>query len=91
MRSRAGTHPVRGKGASHPEQGSIRDEPLSSYREGEPVEVLVRRRGCRYDIDDQGTAVHKAGSPRGWLPVAERVVAEGSLAVYQALLELDDE
>jgi hypothetical protein len=90
------------------------------YTEGRPVEVRIRRRQHRYDIDDDGRAVRFAGKPRGWLPVAERVVeefslnvnrrgvvlvgtvypdwvdplasriAEASLAVYEALLELDE-
>lgn len=52
-----------------------------AYREGEPVEVFVRKRGRRYDISDRGAAVEKAGLPPGWLEVAERVVAEDWLNV----------
>jgi hypothetical protein len=51
------------------------------YLPGEPVSVLVRRRGRRYDIGDDGAAVRLAGSPRGWLRVAERLVAEDALNV----------
>jgi hypothetical protein len=39
------------------------------------VEVNVRKRGHRYDIDDQGTAVSAAGRPPGWFRIAEDVVA----------------
>jgi hypothetical protein len=90
------------------------------YTEGRPVEVRIRKRQYRYDIDDDGAAVRLAGKPPGWLPVAERVVeefslnvnrrgvvfvgtvyadwveplasriGEASLAVYEALLELDE-
>lgn len=39
------------------------------------LDVRVRRRGRRYDIDDMGAAVALAGRPPGWLEVAEREVA----------------
>lgn len=51
------------------------------YLPGDPVYVHVRRRGGRYDIGDDGAAVRKAGSPWGWLEVAERVVEEDALNV----------
>lgn len=51
------------------------------YLPGEPVSVLVRRRGGRYAIGDGGAAVRKAGSPGGWLEVAERLVEEDALNV----------
>jgi hypothetical protein len=90
------------------------------YTEGRPVEVRIRKRQHRFDIDDDGRAVRLAGKPPGWLPVAERVVeefslnvnrrgvvfvgtvypdwvdrlasriGEASLAVYEALLELEE-
>ena len=90
-----------------------------SYGAAGPVQVLVRKRGRRYDIQDRGVAVRAAGRPPGWLAVSERVVAadgmnvnragvvfvpavegrditrlamrlaETSLAVHHALLELD--
>jgi hypothetical protein len=86
------------------------------------VYVLVRRRPGWHHFTDGARAVELAGKPRGWLPVAERVVrevglnvnrrgvisvsspdwrpqewidwlqervADTSLAVYEALLELD--
>jgi len=44
------------------------------YAPGEPVRVLVRRRGGRYLISDEGRAVALAGRPSRWLEVAKRVV-----------------
>lgn len=46
-----------------------------NYRAGEPVLVQVRRRGHRYDISDDGTAVALAGKPDDWLHETERLVA----------------
>lgn len=51
------------------------------YVPGEPVEVLARRRGRRWDFGDGGRAVRLAGAPAGWLAVAERVVAEEGMNV----------
>jgi hypothetical protein len=43
--------------------------------------IHVRKRGIRYDLDDEGAAVARAramGAPREWLAIAEDVVdAEG--------------
>lgn len=47
-----------------------------SFVPGEPVRILVRKRGRRYDLDDRGRATELAGRPSGWLQVARRVVAE---------------
>jgi sugar lactone lactonase YvrE len=52
-----------------------------AYLPGEPVTVLVRHRGIRYDIGDGGRAVAIAGRPPGWRTVAERVVAEDGFNV----------
>ena len=44
----------------------------------------MRKRGRRYDIDDDGAAVAKAraaGTTRRWLELAGRVVAEEALNV----------
>jgi hypothetical protein len=41
----------------------------------EPVPVIVRKRGSRYDISDRGAAVRKA-DVAGWRETAERTVAE---------------
>ena len=46
-----------------------------SYGSGDPVVIHVRRRGRRYDLSDNGAGVDRAGKRRGWLEVAERVVA----------------
>jgi hypothetical protein len=55
--------------------GAIRLSSGLSYREGNPVMIEVRKRGHRYDLSDEGAAVQQA-RVRGWLPVAEAVVAE---------------
>ena len=48
-----------------------------TYGDGEPVRIRVRKRGHRYDIDDDGAAWSKAGATgRTALEAAERVVAE---------------
>jgi len=46
------------------------------YADGDPVEIRVRQRGRRIDVDDAGATVLKAGKPRGWFEVAQEVVAE---------------
>ena len=43
------------------------------YAPSEPVEVVVRKRGWRFDVSDAGTAVELAGRPHGWATVAGRV------------------
>ena len=87
-----------------------------SYAPDEPVEVVVRKRGWRFDVSDAGAAIELAGRPSGWRPVAEQIVdahalnvnrsgvvfvqsneerlerliarvADGSVAVYQELLD----
>ena len=55
-----------------------------SYAPGDPVRVRVRKRGNRYDIDDAGAAVAKAGKPRRWLEAAQRVVDEDWLNINRA-------
>jgi photosystem II stability/assembly factor-like uncharacterized protein len=48
-----------------------------TYGDGEPVRIRVRKRGHRYDIDDDGAAWSRAdASGRAALEAAERVVAE---------------
>lgn len=54
------------------------------YREGEPVRIRERRREHWVELDDEGRAVELAGRPAGWLPVAERVVAEEGMNVNRA-------
>jgi hypothetical protein len=46
------------------------------YADGEPVEIRVRQRGRRIDVDDAGVTVRRAGRPRGWFETAQAVVAE---------------
>jgi hypothetical protein len=50
-----------------------------AYRHDEPVEVVVRKRGWRYDISDGAHAVDAAGRPHGWREVAQRVVDDHAL------------
>jgi hypothetical protein len=47
-----------------------------AYRDGEPVQVLVRRRGRRID-----RAVELAGRPTRWLEVAQAVAERDGLNV----------
>ena len=54
------------------------------YWSDEPVRAHIRKRGHRYDLDDSGQAVALAGRPRGWLAVAEEIVAETGLNVNRA-------
>lgn len=55
-----------------------------SYAPDEPVEVVVRKRGWRFDISDGGRAVELAGRPSGWLAVAEQVVDAHALNVNRS-------
>jgi hypothetical protein len=51
-------------------------EPGPLYADGEPVRVRIRRRGRRYDIDDNGEAWRRARvSGNEALAAVERVVA----------------
>jgi hypothetical protein len=51
-------------------------EPGPLYVDGEPVRIRIRKRGHRYDIDDNGEAWRRAAaSGREALAAAERVVA----------------
>jgi hypothetical protein len=52
-------------------------EPGPAYGDGEPVRIRIRRRGHRYDLDDDGAAWAKAGaSGRAALEAAEQVVVQ---------------
>lgn len=51
------------------------------YAPDEPVEIVVRRRGWRFDISDGGRAVELAGRASGWLDTAEQVVDTYALNV----------
>jgi hypothetical protein len=63
------------------ESGEIRLDTGLSFDGRRSVEVNVRKRGRRYDIGDQGSAVSAAGTPPGWLEPAERIVAGVGLNV----------
>ena len=52
-----------------------------TYRQDEPADVVVRKRGWRFDISDGGRAVELAGRPTSWAEVAERVVTAHDLNV----------
>jgi hypothetical protein len=54
------------------------------YRDGEPVDVRVRRREQWVELDDDGRAVELAGRPPGWLELAEQVVAQEGMNVNRA-------
>ena len=53
------------------ERGEIAVDSGLVYGDGEPVEVLVRKRLHRYVLSDQRRAVEKAGQPPGWREAAE--------------------
>jgi hypothetical protein len=44
------------------------------YAPDEPVEIVVRKRGLRFDISDGARAVELARRPDGWQDVADQVV-----------------
>jgi hypothetical protein len=67
-------HALETAAAAWGETGAIRLPSGLEYRDGEPVVIVIRKRGHRYDLSDEGAAVRKART-RGWLPVAEDVVA----------------
>ena len=46
------------------------------YMPAEPVEVVVRKRGWRFDLSDGGRAVELAGRSRGWRDIAERIAVD---------------
>jgi hypothetical protein len=51
---------------------------------GEPTRIFIRKRGRNYDLDDRGRATELARKPTGWLPIAQRVVAEEGFNVNRA-------
>jgi hypothetical protein len=58
--------------------------PGPAYVPGEPVRVRIRHRDHRYDIDDRGEAVRRAGRPPGWLAAARAAVKRDALNVNRA-------
>lgn len=65
------------------ETGEIELDSGLDYGDGEVVRVLVRKRGNRYDIDDGGRAVEKAGGSgrRDWYEVAKQVAEQDALNI----------
>lgn len=55
-----------------------------AYPDGEPVAVVVKRREHRYDLDDGGGAIARAGRPPGWEEAAERAVRRSGMNVSRA-------
>ena len=51
------------------------------YGPDRTVDVVVRKRGWRFDVSDAGRAVELAGQPNDWQEVAERVVDEYAINV----------
>jgi hypothetical protein len=47
-----------------------------TYGASGQADVVVRKRGWRFDVSDSGRAVELAGRPKGWRSVAEDVVDE---------------
>ena len=70
--------------ASWGDTGSVTLDSGRRFPDGEPLLVRIRKREVRYDIDDDGIAVRKAGKPSGWRDVAERVVEEDGLNINRA-------
>ncbi|HXV56863.1 MAG TPA: hypothetical protein VD704_03265 [Gaiellaceae bacterium] len=70
--------------ASCGEKGETSLDTGLEYRPGEPVLVVARRRGRRWDFGDAGRAVELSGSPPGWLEAAGSVVAEEGMNVNRA-------
>lgn len=59
-------------------------EPGPEYLPGRPVQIRVRHREHRYDIDDRGAAVALAGRPPGWRHAATRTVAAAGWHINRA-------
>jgi hypothetical protein len=55
-----------------------------TYGASGPAEVVVRKRGWRFDLSDGGRAVELAGRPKNWRSVAENVVDEYRLNVNRS-------
>lgn len=70
------------------ERGEIVVDSGLAYGDGERVEILVRKRLHRYDLDDRGRAVEKAGRRPGWHEIAQRagepmnVARNGEVCVF---------
>jgi hypothetical protein len=51
------------------------------YGPDQPVDVVVRKRGWRFDVSDGGRAVELAERPNDWQRIAVRVVDEYAINV----------
>jgi hypothetical protein len=61
-------------GLDRVERGEVVVDSGLAYADGEPVEILVRKRLYRYMLSDRGRAIEKSGKPPGWREAAERAV-----------------
>jgi ankyrin repeat protein len=52
-----------------------------AYRPGEPIRVTVTHRAQRTSVSDQGAAVRRAGTPAGWLTVAEQLARDRNVNI----------
>jgi hypothetical protein len=60
-------------------------QPGQAFGDGEAVRIRIRKRGRRYDIDDDGAAWAKAGaSGRHAVEAAEQVVAQDGFNVNRS-------
>jgi hypothetical protein len=66
------------------EQGEALVDSGREWVPGEPVKIRIRKRGGWTELDDRGEAVRRAGKPRGWFEVADRIVAEEGMNVNRA-------
>jgi hypothetical protein len=51
------------------------------YAGDDPIMIWIRRRGRRYDLDDDGAAVARAGKPADWLSISGHLVARESFNI----------
>ena len=56
-------------------------ESALSYAGEGPVQVRVRLRDQRYDLDDGGGAVRLAGKPDGWLETGQRLMVVHGMSI----------
>ena len=73
--------PARLSTASWVEGEDVPVETDLRYGPDQPVDVVVRKRGRRFDVSDGGRAVELAEKPNDWQQVAERVVDEYAINV----------
>ena len=66
------------------ENGETSVETALSYTSDQPVVIHVRKRGPRYDVDDDGAAVRLAGEPTGWHEEAEGLARAHGLNINRS-------